>query len=79
MVRLETSIAGAVIVLTAPASLRRPVAWEESVIALLLSLADNTIRVVPNAISGILVGLAVLVCHCLRFHAASLASPVDHV
>lgn len=66
------------IALTALATLRRPVAWEESVIALLLALANSTIRVVPNAISGILVGLSVLVRHHL-IHGVSLASPVGCV
>ena len=64
--------------LTAPATLRGPVTREESVIALLLPLADNTIRVVPNAISGIHVGLPILVC-LRRVHGVSLASPVAHV
>ena len=67
------------IVLTTLAALGRPVTREESVIALLLPLADTTIRVVPNAISGILVGLAVLVCLHRLFHGVSLASPVAHV
>ena len=64
--------------LTAQATLRRPVTREESVIALLLPLANGTIRVVPNAISGILVGLSVLVCHH-QIHGVSLASPVGGV
>ena len=64
--------------LTAQAALRCPVAWEESVIALLLPLADTTIRVVPNAISGILVCLSILVCHHL-IHGISLASPAGRV
>lgn len=66
------------IALTAPATLGRLVTREESVIALLLTLAVGTIRVVPNAISGILVGLSVLVCHHL-IHGVSLASQVVRV